>query len=316
MHVGGLNGDERTKFVRCLKDQLREKPRIDEPVVRVDEHPATACPVAPAGNAKSVFQIRLGTRIARLRARRKDLDARGRQLAETGVCPVRRLSSHVPIRAGFPFPLFSRPRCRTTLYPQATGRANESNLVYAIDSWAGLFNDRQFLVLSVLSVVCWREPPLRPHYRLARDRSGSLDPLKDAKHLLAQSLLLHIPPDRLRVEAGAAGRARCGATLDRPCAGSSFDGAGPSTTVTSMAPGMVENEACFSPTAAGSQRDVTSGISTLQAGLDSASSATSRTPPEGDSRTARGGGPSPVSWTGWGLGGFLLHLLLFQANCS
>ena len=73
MHVYGLDGHERAEAFRGAQSELRDDPRVDEPIVGVDQHAAIAGPLAPARDLRDALRVWNLMRILGLRAGGEEL---------------------------------------------------------------------------------------------------------------------------------------------------------------------------------------------------------------------------------------------------
>ena len=92
MHVRRLNGDERAQGGGVLNDDVADKPRVDQRVVRVDEDALAAVAFAPAGDLGHRPSIEMAIDGAGHRAGGKELNhgaSRGCFRGRGGRCPRR-----------------------------------------------------------------------------------------------------------------------------------------------------------------------------------------------------------------------------------
>src|ERR1043166_1691480 len=91
VHVDRLDGNERAETLRALQDDLRDKPRIYQPVVCVDEHAAIAGTVTPLRDLGNPFEIGPWVLVSRGKAGREDLDPMGGTISDSTRSEERRV---------------------------------------------------------------------------------------------------------------------------------------------------------------------------------------------------------------------------------
>ena len=87
MHVNGLDRDQRAKRLSVLKDQIGDKPGVDDGVVGVNENSGAAGLFAPSGDVNDLLDITIAREILGLRAGGEDFDLRSIEDAHSGIGP-------------------------------------------------------------------------------------------------------------------------------------------------------------------------------------------------------------------------------------